>query len=384
MPQFHLILTLIIFIATYIWLATEKTPRHLVVLCGSTALLLARILTFREAFALVNWNTLALLLGMFVLVETLSGVGIFERIALGLAQRLETRPMVLFFALCAAAGLLSMVVNNITVMIFMTSLTLQICQHVPLAPVPLITGEVCCANMLGAATLIGAPPNLMMAENLGIGFKRVAIHMGPLVTLSTLMFMTVYYFQNRSHYLASDRNPQALCMSRPPKSSFRGWKQLSLLLEVDFETLIFFMGLFVLVGALDHVGFFQMLAHRLAVVQNPVGLIWGTLWLSATMSALVDNIPMALAMAYLIKNLTAVSPGSPTGILVWATLIGLTLGGNMTPIGASPNVVAYSVLEKQKVRIGWIRWARLTVPGTLAALLTASLLVWAKFRLGWY
>jgi Na+/H+ antiporter NhaD/arsenite permease-like protein len=268
-------------------------------------------------------------------------------------------------------------VNNITVMLFMTRLTLRICEDVPLAPVPLIVGEVCAANMLGASTLIGAPPNLVMAGTLGYGFMRVMAHMAPGMFLCTAVFMAAYFHQNRDRWRLARRPPA----SSDPRPRMTGWR---FFLRIDYETLLFFMGLFILIGALDQVGIFRILARRLSTIENPVLLMLATLWLSAFASALVDNIPMALAMAYLIRNLAMMSPGFPAGILVWATLIGLTLGGNMTPIGASPNVVAYGILEKRKMRTGWKNWAQLAVPSTLLALLTASGWMWISFRLGWY
>lgn len=378
--KFHLIFALAVFFVAYIWLMTEKTPRHVVVLYASAALLLGQVLTLQQAFDLVNWNTLASLLGMFILVEALSNFGFFNRLATTLIRRLKDRRQALFFVLCAAAGLLSMVINNITVMLFLTNLTLQICRGVPLEPIPLIIGEVSCANMVGAATLIGSPPNLVMAGILGYGFSHVAIHMAPLMIISTAVFMTVYYVQN----VDSLYHSAPLLAGMTLKVGLERMTAWRLFLKIDFETLLFFMGLFILVGALDHVGLFQILAQRLATVQNPLMLMLATLWLSAMASALVDNIPMALAMAYLIKKLAAMSPGFPSEILVWAALIGLTLGGNMTPIGASPNVVAYGLLEKHRIKIGWKKWGELTIPATLCALLAASALVWIKYRIGWY
>jgi len=382
--MFHLIFALVVFFGVYVWLATEKAPRHLVVLSGAAALVLGQVLTVREAVRLINWNALCMLLGMFILVEAMSSYGLFDWLAVSLARGLRHRPISLFFVLCAAAGFISMIVNNITVMIVLTSLTLEICRYVPLEPVPLIVGEVCCANMLGAATLIGAPPNLVMATTLGIGFNRVALHMAPVVLIGTIVFMGVYYIRHRRLLAASGPDRTSPSLNRVHRSTSHRWQRLEFLLEVDFETLVFFMGLFILVGALDHVGIFHALALRLTMVHKPILLTLAVLWLSAVVSAFVDNLPMALAMAYLIKEMTLISPAFPSGILVWAALVGLTFGGNMTPIGASPNIVAYGILEKQKIRVGWKKWAALTVPATLSALLTATFLLGLKFRMEWY
>ncbi len=271
------------------------------------------------------------------------------------------------------AGVFSTVMNNITVMVFMTQLTLQICRYISLDPIPLILGEVCCANMLGAATLIGSPPNLLMAAPLGFGFARVSIHMAPIARAGTFDFLMVHYFQHRRELQSSARPLENSLPSQTPRK-----------FHIDYRTLLFFLGLFILMGALDHVGVFMRLAQFLSSVRNPAVLMSSMLWLCAVVSALVDNIPLALAMAFLITQMSLVSPGLPPGILAWAALTGLSLGGNMTPIGASPNVVAYGILEKRGTRLGWKKWAQLTVPATLCAMIAAHALIWLKYRAGWY
>src|ERR1035438_4538364 len=207
---------------------------------------------------------------------------------------------------------------------------------------------------MGPSTLIGAPPNLMMATTLGIDSKHMSTHMAPIVFICTVLFLGIHYLKHRRWLQTISNYSTGIVLPFAPfsekKSLFHRF------LKLDYETLVFFAGLFILVGSLDHVGLFQTLAHTLTKVQNPLGLMLAVLWGAAAASAFVDNVPMALAMAYVIKPLAAISPSFPSGILVWAALIGLTLGGMMTPIGASPNIVAYGILEKQGIRIGWKTW----------------------------
>jgi Na+/H+ antiporter NhaD/arsenite permease-like protein len=366
-----LLFTLAIFLATCIWLATEKAPRHIVVLSACLLLLFTRILTVKEAYHAINWGTLGLLLGLFVCVEVLSFSGFFDWLSVFFVQRFKSRPWIFFVSLPLLTGLFSMVINNITVMVFMTPLTLQISRSVFLDPLPLLITEACFANMMGAATLTGAPPNLLMATTLGYGFDQVALQMAPLMIASTVIFIVVYYFQYGVPKISTSPFQSRDSVSR---KKFR----------VDVETLLFFMGLFILVGALERVGVFKILAQQLNGIHRPLLLMLAVLWISAIVSAFVDNIPMALAMAYLIKQWMTLSPHFPIGIFVWAALVGLTLGGNITPMGASPNIVVYGLLERQGLRIGWKKWVAHTVPGTLAALLGTSFLLAMKFKTGWY
>jgi Na+/H+ antiporter NhaD/arsenite permease-like protein len=155
--------------------------------------------------------------------------------------------------------------------------------------------------------------------------------------------------------------------------------------RIDLESIVFFIGLFVIVGGLEKSGVFQKLAQWiLSHVHTQVGVLIVLVWFSAIMSAFVDNVPMAVAMAYLVKGLVT-TPGAPAqGIMVWALAMGLQMGGNMTPIGGSPNVVAYAALERENVHIGWPKWILLTVPPTVVTLIFATLCVLLKHRMGWY
>jgi Na+/H+ antiporter NhaD/arsenite permease-like protein len=156
--------------------------------------------------------------------------------------------------------------------------------------------------------------------------------------------------------------------------------------KIDMESLLFFIGLFVLVGALEKTRVIELLAEAMfgASQGNSAGLLMMLHWGSGITSAAVDNIPMALAMAYVIKDMASL-PGAPAlSIMVWALALGVDIGGNMTPIGASPNVVAYAFMERNYGKIGWKRWLKMTVPPTIAAMALASLILLGKYAIGWY
>jgi len=382
-----LIVTLLIFFATYLWLAAERSPRYRVVLCGVAALLLSRAMSPQEAWRQINWDTILLLLGMFVLLAVISETGFFRVFGTWLIQRLRGHPTAIFLTLPMLAAVLSMVLNNIAVMIFLSALTVELCRHIPMDPVVLISSEVCAANAGGGATLIGATPNIVMGTSLGYGFNSFLANMGPIACFCVVIQLGVYFL----------RYKKSLSNTRPGADSFPNQNRaletpiriscrvVNILLHVDWKTLIFFMGLFVMVGALQKAGLFGRLAQLLLTVHcSPLFLILLFLWMAAFASAIVDNIPMAMSMACLIKEMHGLPGTPPPGILLWSALIGLTIGGNLTPIGASPNVVAYGALEKLNIKVGWRKWAELTAAPTITALAAASVLIWMKYRTGWY
>lgn len=325
-----------------------------------------------------------------------------------------------------------MFLNNITVMLFLAPLTLEVCSSIPVQPVLLISAEACVANTLGGATLLGSPPNLVLGTTLGIGFNTVAAHMGPIMALCTAALLAVYYFLHAGELKPPAPAPTsmrnlagqivhpdllrislgalfltvALLILQPYLAArFRfsftvGMAALgpavALVLTqrrharriaggVDYGMLFFFMGLFVMVGSLQAAGIFVVLARALlSLFHNPVATSLALLWGAAFASAFVDNVPMAIAIAYVLREMAFLPGAPPARMLLWAALAGLTLGGNLTPIGASPNIVAYGFLERRRLKVGWKRWAILTLPPTLAALGVASGLLWMKIRFGWY
>lgn len=433
--MFQTILAIVVFFGVYVWLATEKSPRYVVALAGAAILILFKVFTLDEALRQVNWDTIALIFGMFCIVAALSESGFFDWMALSVARKLRYRPVRIFFAFPLLAAALSMVLDNITVMLFLSTLTLELCSFIPIDAVVLITAEVCAANTGGGATLVGAPPNVVMGTHMGYGFNPFLVHMAPSVWICTMVLMAVYYSIHRGHlrkvHVHNREELDAIDLPKKikdaPLMKAALWTLVGAVLllvvhhlledrfgvpvtvgmaalvpalvlmvyedrhgrdvmrKIDLESLVFFMGLFVIMGGLDKVGAFQLFDRFiLNNVKNPVVIILSFLWFAAITSAFVDNVPMALSMAYLIKEMGQMPGAPPEGILVWASLIGLLMGGNMTPIGASPNVVAYSILERKNVRVGWKKWAMLTVPTTVTALAVASLLMWIKFSIGWY
>lgn len=430
--------TLTIFVLAYIFIASEKFPRHWVALLGGGLLIVFGILSPYEAFEYINWETLGLLAGMFFLVSILQEAGFFSWLAMRSLKKFNYHPVSLSIILILFAAIMAMFMDSITVMLFLSALTLQLCGLLKLDPVPLVIAEVCAANTGGAATLVGDPPNVILGTTLGFNFADFVTHTGPISAVAALLLLGMFYFTNRqslknAHSLMTEdtineiealhneplhahltqvgllgflvavillviHHPlseatgihlnaamAALIPAGVALLALRNDDRRRTLLKVDSESILFFAGLFVLIGGLEKIRLFESLADGLAGLSaSNNGLVMALHWVPGLASGIVDNVPLALAMSYVLKDLAQI-PGMPAlGLMVWSLALGIDIGGNLTPIGASANVVAYSFMERHHGSIGWKRWLTVAVPPTLLVMLFASLAVMAKGYVGWH
>ncbi len=434
-----MIFTIAIFILAYVAIASEKFPRHWVALLGGGLLVLFGVMSPSEALTYINWETIGLLSGMFLLVAILNEAGFFTWLAMTALRKVNYHPASLFIVLVLLATVMAMFMDSITVMLFLSALTLQLCRLLNLDPVPLVIAEVCAANTGGAATLVGDPPNVILGTTLGFNFSDFATQTGPISALAALLLLLIFYLANRKALMDahSGLTPEVIeniemlhdepvhaHLTRVGLTGFlmavgmlifhiplSAWSGLPItpavaalvpaglaliamrddqrkktLVKIDGESILFFTGLFVLIGGLEKVKVFEILAEGLAkaTASNPSGLIMALHWGPGLASGIVDNVPLALAMSYVLKDLSTL-PGMPAlALMVWSLALGVDMGGNLTPIGASANVVAYAFIERNHGAIGWKRWLKLAVPPTLLAMLLASLLVVLKGHIGWY
>lgn len=428
---------LIVFLITYTLIATERFPRHALALLGAVVIVLLGIFELKEAFTFVDWQTMGLLFGMFILIAILSEAGFFTWLASWVAAKLNYRPTYIFIAFPLLAAFMAAFMDSITVMLFLSALTIRIAKLIKIDPIPLIATEVCAANTGGASTLVGDPPNVILGTMLGFTFNDFVVHTGPIAVTCAIIITLLMYMANRrmlqraehelraTDFIALDyegliTNPRLLRLGLAGfgvaifflithvwiehtiglKIStavaallpalvvmiLGGEETRHIVEKIDIESLLFFLGLFILMGGLEHTHFIRGVAEQIfyLVQNNPFGLLMMLHWGAGLTSAIVDNIPMALAMAYVMKNMANL-PGAPAlSIMVWALALGVDMGGNITPVGASPNVVAYAYTERNYGKIGWRRWITMTAPATLVAMLVASFLLYLKYMTGWY
>jgi len=433
------VLAITVFTLSYIAVMSEKFPRHWVALLGGAILILFGVLTPEDALTYINWETLGLVTGMFVLVAILVQAGFFTWLAMTALRRVNYHPTALFVILIILATVMAMFMDSITVMLFLSALTLQLCLLLRVDPVPLVIAEVCAANTGGAATLVGDPPNVILGTVLGFNFSDFAIHTGPLSAAAALLMLIIFYWVNRKKLQSAHADlteeviaeieqlhdeplhahltrvgltgflmavgllifhlPLSVLTGLPINAAtstlipaglaliaLRDDQRKTILVKVDGESILFFTGLFVMIGGLEKVHLFENLAKGLAALtaSNSNGLVLALHWGPGLASGIVDNVPLALAMTYVLKDLAAI-PGMPAlGLMVWALALGVDMGGNLTPIGASANVVAYAYLERNHGPIGWKRWITIAVPPTILAMILVSFLLLYKSRMGWY
>jgi Na+/H+ antiporter NhaD/arsenite permease-like protein len=421
------IAALVIFLGAYALLVTEKIHRTAVALGGAALMLLLRITDSEHAFFSeetgIEWNVIFLLLGMMMIVSVLRHTGIFEFIAIWAAKRTRGRPYPLMVMLCVLTATASALLDNVTTILLIAPVTFLVCDRLGLRPAPYLMAEVFASNIGGTATLVGDPPNIIIAARGGLSFNDFLVHLTPIVVILMVAFCLLcrWLFRREFRYDAeraesvmrlNEReaitDPRLLAKAlavltlvilafvlhpvlhyEPSVVALLGAGLLLLitevevsdaLKEVEWPTLAFFGGLFIMVGGLVETGVIQHVAEATAeATEGRLGL--ATMVLlggSAVLSAIVDNIPYVATMSPIVSELVAQQDGDGN-VLWWALALGADLGGNATAIGASANVVALGIAERQGHHIGF--W-EFTKYGLVVTAVTVSLCVpylWLRY-----
>jgi Na+/H+ antiporter NhaD/arsenite permease-like protein len=373
----------------------------------------------------VNWQTILFIGGMMILVEGLRSVHFFRWICLNIAQLVSYRVIPISLLFMVLSGVLSMFLDNVTVILFMGSVTIELARLLKVNPIPLIIAEIVASNAGGTATLIGDPPNIIIGTSLGLGFNAFLVNLAPIVWIGMGAALVYFYLRFRRERLASS-GEASICTAQYPKPgevvtdhslfviqvailllvvvllvmheqarlsvvavSFigagatlaaSGKGAASLVKGVDWRTLLFFFGLFIAASGLEETGLLQVLATYIgkASGNSLVVAVILILWVSAFISAIVDNIPFVTIMVPVIVYLSQTTSGTlPT--FAWSLSLGACIGGNATPIGASANVVGIAMAEKTGYRITWRKFLNYAVPPTLIILVICNLMLVARY-----
>lgn len=412
----------------YALIVSERVHRTTAVLLGAVLVLGLGVLTIDEAVAYVNWEALGLIFGMFILVAALTESGFFRWIGLHALRAAKFRAGRVFLLFCGLAAVLAAFMDSITVMIFMGSLALEVSRVLKVHPIPFLLGLITSANIGGSATMVGDPPNVIIGTALHLGFADFVVNVGPVALAVFAVNAGFFYLYYRRKEF--DRPPslaeEDLAKHREldPFSAIKDLRLLrvsltvfaftvtllvlhqlldlvvafvallgatlvlifggkdmpELVTKIDWHTLLFLGGLFVIVGGLEKTGVLSDAARALGSVSggNVALLLTLILWSSALLSMVLDNIPFAAAMVPVIRDLS-LQTGIPLPHLAWFLALGTDIGGNGTPIGASANVVGLAVGEKGGVHVSWPEYLRVALPATLLSLAAANLLLLIRF-----
>lgn len=373
----------------------------------------------------INWATIIFIAGMMVMVEGMAKAGFFRWLCITIAKAVRYRIIPIFITFMLMSAFLSMFIDSITVILFLAAVTVELAQLLEFNPIPMILSEVFCANLGGSATMCGDPPNIIIGTSLGYSFFDFFTNTGVIAGISLVVIIFYFYFVFRKELIESTKSATSGKVAYPNPSEAitskrdfiissiifacavvmlithaqtgltvafigtsiaivtlvcAGRDALILLKKVDYKTLLFFIGLFVVVGGLEQTGILEVIADFIGDIcgGNIMLMVAVILWISALASAVVDNIPFAATMVPVIQGLAAGS-SSDLRILTWALSMGTDIGGSATPIGASANVVGTSVAAKEGYPVGWGKYCISAIPATIIVLMISMVSIWLRY-----
>ena len=409
-------LAIALFVIAYIFIASEKISRVAVALGGAAAMVLIGATDVDAAFYShetgIDWNVIFLLLGMMIIVGVIHKTGLFEFLAVSAIKKSGGRPKWALVYMMVIVALASAILDNVTTILLAVPMTLIVCKHLRVSAVPFILSEVFVSNIGGAATLVGDPPNIIIASKANLSFNSFLIHMAPMVVVVLLVIVPLLIFMFRKELVNSPEARQKVMelsaldflkdrqlliksisvlilvmIAFVTHSIFHiepsviallgagllvaisGLKPKEYLQDIEWPTLVFFSGLFIMVGALVNVGALSEFAELLKeFFGGDTRLAAGTiLGVSALLSGIVDNIPFVASMSPVVSELSQGLTGIQEHVLWWSLAFGADFGGNATIIGASANIVAVGLAHKAGVKISFWQFAKYGIIVTLVS-----------------
>ncbi|MBR5645474.1 MAG: citrate transporter [Treponema sp.] len=376
----------------------------------------------KEVTTGINWATIFFILGMMVMVEGMARVGFFRWLCMCLAKAVHYKVIPVFITFMIMSSVLAMFIDSITVILFLATVTIELSQLLRFNPLPMILSEIFCANLGGSATMCGDPPNIIIGTSFGCSFSDFFMNTGAIAGISLVVIIIFFYFAYRKDLKV---NSQVDTSTFPtPESAITDRKGFvistfvfliavvllvthamtgltvasigmfialltlitaprhipEILKKVDYKTLLFFTGLFVVVGGLEQTGILEIVAGFIGKISggNVYLLVAIIIWVSAFASAFIDNIPFAATMIPVIQSLS-VSSGVSLPTMIWSLSMGTDIGGSATPIGASANVVGTSVAGKAGYPVGWGTYCKKALPATIIVMIISTVYIFAVY-----
>ncbi|WP_422735625.1 SLC13 family permease [Micromonospora sp. WMMD729] len=422
-------IAVVVFVAAYVLIATEKINRVTVALGGASIMLAVGATDAEHAFfseeAGIDWNVIFLLLGMMLIVGVLKRTGLFEYLAIWSAKKARGRPFPIMVILVVVTAVVSAALDNVTTVLLVAPVTLLVCERLDVPPIPFLIAEVMASNIGGAATLVGDPPNIIIASRSGLSFTDFLNVLAPLVLIVIVVFIGLcrIMFRNAFRYDA-ERAARVMALREADAIRDRRLVVISLVVlgavllafslhtvlhlepsvvailggllllalsrldaqdvakDVEWPTLVFFAGLFIMVGALVATGVIDTIARSATGAVE--GKLWPAttllLWASAGLSAIVDNIPYVATMSPIVSELVNAEGGlDKAQVLWWALAIGADFGGNATAVGASANVVVLGIAERAGHKITFWGFTKYGLIVTVISVAIAVPYLWLRF-----
>jgi Na+/H+ antiporter NhaD/arsenite permease-like protein len=416
-----LLLAVGVFVATFVAISLDKVHKTIVALIGAMAMILLGLVSQEEAFRNVDWNVIFLLAGMMVIANTLRRTGVFQWAAMKIIDVARGEPLRVLLLLSTLTAVTSAFLDNVTTVVLMVPITVFVARALGVTPVPFLITEVLASNIGGAATLIGDPPNIIIGSAAGLDFGAFLLNMGPVIFVIYALFVGLVVMLFRGQLRATpERRAAAVALDEAAVITDRRLLVQSLVVlaavilgflvhgmlhleaatiamsgatvlmlvsrvelhevvsEIEWATLLFFFGLFIVVEGLVHVGFVEIAARGLLSLTggDPTATTMLVLWGSAVASAIIDNIPYTATMVTIVPELAHTMPAEP---LWWSLALGACLGGNGTAIGASANVIVLSLAERSGYKIKFGQFLGYGVLVTFISLLVSTVYVWIRY-----
>lgn len=424
----------VVLVATYIGIMVERLNRAIVALLASGILIVTGLFDQAEALKGVDWNTIALLTGMMIIVAVTRKCGVFQYVAIVAAQAVKARPAGLLVMLSLVTAVFSAFLDNVTTVLLVAPVTLTIAREMEIPPYPLLFAEIFASNIGGTATLIGDPPNILIGSLVGLSFNDFIVNLAPLIGVVLAVQIVMIHLLWGRHMKAAPAAAQRVMAMRAAEaiSDARLMKQSLVVLagvvlafvlarllrieagtiamfgaavllmldnlghppdrqhhrvtaafnDVEWVTIFFFVGLFIVVHGVEVSGLLRILADKLLAATGGDFTVTtlAILWASAILSAIIDNIPFVATMIPLIKNM-APAFGGPEALLPlwWALSLGACLGGNGTLIGASANLTVAGIAEGNGVPFRFLTFLKYAFPMMLVSIVISHVYVYLRY-----
>lgn len=371
----------------------------------------------------INWSTIIFITGMMVMVEGMSEAGFFDWLCLRLAKAVNYKPIPLFICFMILSAVLSMFIDSITVILFLAVASVRLGHLLEFDPVPFIIAQIFTANLGGSATMSGDPPNIIIGTALGYSFFDFLKNTGVIALVGLIVIVPFFYLCFRKELVSTADMASLTAKGLDPRGAITSVKRFAtsvvifvfvvlllithamtgltvatvgviaaaitlasnkapwhLIKRVDWETVLFFIGLFVAVSGLEETGVLEALANGIAAITggNLTMMVVIIIWLSAIASAFVDNIPFAATMVPVINSLSA-TMGVPLDTLAWTLAMGTDIGGSATPIGASANVAGTSIAARDGHPITWGRYCKYSAPASVLIIALSMVMILLRY-----